>query len=456
MPETHTHPIHNLPPECVAKIFSLVFPKGTELVRRNPYPWRIALVCRLWRDIVYSTPKLWSNVTVWLDPLRMSRIDIRGDTLVAAWMLCLSRSGDCSLTVDIDASTRETMAFVPSLLEPLMEHVGRWEKVKFGFPINLLIPFISDSSIRYPRLRRFGGRGRDGSILTNERPPQIQLFPNAPLLSTLHLSEFSYAPLGLRFPWSQITELTMYMSEGNAHDLLDGLRHTPNLSNLSFARYYSTSSDAAGTHGNQSLELPYLQKLSWITYMFNSTLLFDSLVAPRLSEIEFQCDDGSWNPGAVGNFLRRSKCKVTSLKLNSTSPHIAAAFIRMLPDVEVVTLHAVTSDTDLMHALTYDEAAPFNCVCLKIREIVLHNISFKEECREDFVLMVQSRLRIPEDGKLLRIPPRKLDSLRIMISVYPGTDKSLTESLRAYKLLRERLSPGEMASVMYEEHVMGE
>ncbi|KXN92051.1 hypothetical protein AN958_10038 [Leucoagaricus sp. SymC.cos] len=37
----------------------------TMLVEYNPYgiyPWKLVLVCKLWRDVVFSTPQLWINI----------------------------------------------------------------------------------------------------------------------------------------------------------------------------------------------------------------------------------------------------------------------------------------------------------------------------------------------------------------------------------------------------------
>lgn len=348
------------------------------------------------------------------------------------------------------------MAFVPTLLEPLMAHLGQWETMTFGFPIDILLPFISDSNLRYPRLRRLTARGREPT-LENEHPPQTPLFHNAPLLTQLFLYEFPYPLAGLRFPWSQVTDLTTFMNGGDTHELLNVLRSTPNISRLMFGKYFDIpSSNTSEMQSNSILNLPHLQKLSWMTYMFNNTLFFDSIDAPRLCDIEFQCEDEKWDPDAIQRFLRRSKCTITALKLNMTSSYLASSFLSILPDIEILTMYSVTVDEELIRTLTYDESMP-SWVGTSIKRIVMVDLPFREELCEAFIAMVQSRLRIPQNiGLNGQKRGRKLDSLCLVASVYPGSDASQLGSVRAYNLLQDRLSPEEMVLVTFKERSMGE
>ncbi len=182
-----------------------------------------------------------------------------------------------------------------------MDHVGRWDDMTFDFPINILLPFILGSDLRFPLLRRLSLRGRIRVAITDEHPPPIPPFQKAPLLSQLCFHHFPYCPLFLSFPWSRITELKVYSSPGlTIYHLLDGLKHTSNLSSLGFWQFFAPSPPPTfvpATQPDQVVQLPHLRTLSWQTYLSNDILFFDWICAPRLSEVAFSCKEESWDTG---------------------------------------------------------------------------------------------------------------------------------------------------------------
>lgn len=441
-------PVNQLPPEILASIFLLVPSRGIELAARSPHPWGLALVCNRWKDVAFSTPQLWSNITVELDPVRVSKINVRGDALVAAWKLCIQRSGDYPLTITLSASSDEAMAFVPTLLEPLVDYTERWDNITFDFPIDILLPFIPNPDLQYLRLRRLLFRGSDYGP-TGELLPSIRLFQNAPLLSELRFHEFLYSPLELDFPWSQITKITVYMNPGlGIHHLLYGLRSMPNLSSLNFWQFADLSSPYnPTTQKDEVVRLPYLRKLCWQTHLSNGIAFFDSICAPQLTEMEFNCMDEDWDPDAIRSFLRRSMCVITSLKLNMTSPYVTTSFLALFPDVESVTLSSLFIEGEIARDLTFDDHGGTFLVP-KLKSMVLLDITLGRECHGAFVDMVRSRFRAPpnEEGK-----GSKLESLRIETSFWRSGS---VQELEVYDVLQKGLSAEEMMSVT--NQVMGE
>ncbi|KAH9940092.1 uncharacterized protein BXZ73DRAFT_99093 [Epithele typhae] len=90
-----TLPIHRLPPELIAKIFSTVLLSCafTEVTDELPESrMRMALVCRRWKDLILSTPTLWTTLNVTPhSPLDMLSFN-------------LSRSGESDLFVHVIAT----------------------------------------------------------------------------------------------------------------------------------------------------------------------------------------------------------------------------------------------------------------------------------------------------------------------------------------------------------------
>jgi hypothetical protein len=245
----------------------------------------------------------------------------------------------------------------------------------------------------------------------------------------------------------------MYMNAGGVDDLLCILRDTPNLSSLTFAKFldFSTSNIPRNLE-NRVLELPYLRKLSWMTYMCNNTLFFDSISTPQLSELEFQCDDDHWHIASIQCFLSRSKCSITRIRLNGSSPFVTSSFLNILSDAEDVTLASVFGTEYLMHALTIDETTA-SCLNPNMKRLLVENMSMEEETYDAFMGMVRSRLRgvLDADGVGRR---SKLESL--VISRHAERYSADFGMAPAYEFLQRRLSAEELDLITYKEREFGE
>ncbi|KAJ7752801.1 hypothetical protein DFH07DRAFT_519480 [Mycena maculata] len=93
------YPILTLPHEITSDIFVHCLPSGAYAIRlKNPSQAPVLLlnVCKTWRSIAISTPRLWANLTVnfttqsWDHSKLLARID--------GW---LSRAGSCPLSLTV-------------------------------------------------------------------------------------------------------------------------------------------------------------------------------------------------------------------------------------------------------------------------------------------------------------------------------------------------------------------
>ncbi|KAJ7825638.1 hypothetical protein B0H14DRAFT_1284232 [Mycena olivaceomarginata] len=100
-------------------------------------PTLLSQVCRRWRNIALSLPRLWRAIK--LDIVREfhpQQLD-----LLRTW---LGRSGDCLLSIAIAYRTIPSILIdhhVGTLLQELMHHSRQWEYVEIEVPFNI-IPLI--------------------------------------------------------------------------------------------------------------------------------------------------------------------------------------------------------------------------------------------------------------------------------------------------------------------------
>ncbi|KAJ3575479.1 hypothetical protein NP233_g1073 [Leucocoprinus birnbaumii] len=447
MPHTSAALINLLPLETLGEIFSQVSDRGIQLVRRDAHPWTLIPVCRLWRDVVVSTPPLWAYVTIQLDPVRVSRVDTRGQSLIAAWKLCLQRSRNYPLTMIIDAASSDSFTFLQHLLLPLISHAGQWENMSFGFPLVYLLPFIRKPHLRFPRLRKLMLRGSAHSepsfgIEADDQPPPSHLFQRAPWLSQVRLEEFPYSPSLLQLPWVRITNLTIRWCLGDSWDLLGILQNTPHLSSLTFTQFLSSESTPPETLQPQLLVLQQLKKINWVTIDAEQLALFDHVAAPQLTELDLSVGRSERHFQIMERFMRRSGCSVKKFRVDSIFDEKC---LRILPDVEEIEFSSIPADINLIHALTFDESHPAGWVCTKLKKLVFRNVPMEVDFHSAFVNMVQSRLR----GAAGLSHFSKLESLCIIVHT-ERTGESFTMPT-AYALLSEMLPPEHVGLVEYEE-----
>ncbi|KAJ7709336.1 hypothetical protein B0H16DRAFT_1344498 [Mycena metata] len=123
--DAYAYPVLTLPPEIVSEIFVRflpVYPKRA-LQQGLLSPITLGQVCRLWRQIAFSTPKLWRTFKLVLF-VKASEQSYQADHV--RMEAALRRSGSCPLSVEVFYSRPE----MTPLFETLMAHRARWQHLK--------------------------------------------------------------------------------------------------------------------------------------------------------------------------------------------------------------------------------------------------------------------------------------------------------------------------------------
>ncbi|KAF8161768.1 hypothetical protein K438DRAFT_1859413, partial [Mycena galopus ATCC 62051] len=199
-------PVLTLPAEITAEIFAcclLPFAnlgwKGVIGEYRDIAPILLTQVCRAWRDVTLTTPRLWSTLVIIVDSVPAHAISNPHliDDFIDRWF---ARAGQCPLSfVFRGKGVRADIAY-QVLANVLRRYSHRFHYLELHNVDHLLhqlglgslnFPFLESASLNldYPR---------DDAL--------VNVFDNAPVLHEFHLHSARYRSTRLTLPWLQLTK----------------------------------------------------------------------------------------------------------------------------------------------------------------------------------------------------------------------------------------------------------
>ncbi|KAJ7623762.1 hypothetical protein FB45DRAFT_926680 [Roridomyces roridus] len=183
--DAYIYPIHTLPPEIMSEIFTHVLPPYPLRPRANGFdsPTLLSHVCRSWREIALSTPRLWRAIAIHLSGLLSCPAKVH---MLETW---LQRSQCCPLSISIRAGSHTKISLLDRVLPTLFAQCHRWEYLRLVGPFDLEIYFAffkhHDTKVDQP----------------------VAVFRNVPRLRAIVLLS-DYVPPYITLPWSQLTHFT--------------------------------------------------------------------------------------------------------------------------------------------------------------------------------------------------------------------------------------------------------
>ena len=212
-------PSRRLAPELVALIFEFCLPnrelRASEF-RANEAPLLIAQICRGWRHVALSTPRLWTRMSICLPLGRLPQS--AWITAIAqasfASLLWLSRSGNHKLHIYVqydrsnesDGSQMWLLAATELISRLLHRHGSRIESFLVSLPVPCVSPLLRASC---PSMRKLvvidNGLWQPGDY---HAQTQVGIYL-AGRLRHLVLDTSAFDLRRTRYPWDQLTTLSL-------------------------------------------------------------------------------------------------------------------------------------------------------------------------------------------------------------------------------------------------------
>ncbi|KAF7319585.1 hypothetical protein HMN09_00298600 [Mycena chlorophos] len=288
--QTALSPVRQLPAELIAEIFLWVL-KGYRPERRTRAPWHLGHVCRAWRNIALTLPRLWSKIVVYVasNPGDVTALGLREQQIEEQ----LARSQQFALSVEIIWSTPVLHLFDASarLVGLVAEHCERWRSLSLSPTSDLetLLAILEPVQNRLPNLEKLEYQYREQT----RAGMRSDLFRHAPKLSKLR---YMARDSVLHIPWPQIRHCYL---QRRFRDLLAA----HNLVNLDLGMVDETLQLAPG----QFIILPNLlhlhSRFAWAMRSFTTPILQSLQLGLAL------------NLDEIPQFLRRSACPLTALMI---------------------------------------------------------------------------------------------------------------------------------------------
>jgi len=308
------HAIFRLPPELLGTIFATVchadFHKfHSDKSRHNKTTaFTLGQICREWRDIVWSTPEIWSHVFLCLS---LTRYDAQVK-LLEGW---LNRSGICPLSLNFIFQNEEDW----SKKEPPMELINLLSSSSYRWRvINVVIPegwyqALNEIIHNIPILVNVSTQPLWSDCgLSPAKRKQFTLFKYAPVLKDVHLNGYYLADVSI--PWGQLRHLALQ------HVYLDecffGLSKSPDITTCRI--YTILDNDVNRVVVESDIRLSLLEEMLFFSALWDDTeRLFSHLSTPLLHTLEFSTPQDDLDLPKIPSLLLQSGSRLLKLKLDA-------------------------------------------------------------------------------------------------------------------------------------------
>ncbi|KAG7091880.1 hypothetical protein E1B28_008281 [Marasmius oreades] len=322
-------PIHRLPTEVLEKIF-IHDARAVLCPRVVPEVISLSMVCGRWREVICSTPSLWTNISLNVERWSRSADDATdGITrLTYVLQLFLDRSRSAPLKLDLHMRS-SVLAADPTtkILDVLAPSMNRWRILDLN---------ISPEIFEHPALQLLPQRLsslQHVTLSSSLSDRHVNLFNKCPSLTSLVLHE-TETPYRFQREWPGIKTLEISLDASSATFVSSFLQVCPNLEKLSIW----TSST------RQELEslivISRLKSLDLTGYRLLSLFQYFSL--SNLSTMTLDIHDEEEDIQIFAEFLSRSNCNITHLTLIPpdlrTDYTPVLSFLRLLPTVQELHL----------------------------------------------------------------------------------------------------------------------
>lgn len=365
--------INELPEELIVAIFERCLPQNSTFKSQHA-PLALTRVCSLWRRAAWSTPSLWTHIS-----LREDNLSSKG--LIYILEMWLLRSKEKAIDVRLDVrwedltalNIRKSAPFYRRVARMLISHCARIRSLTGAYFASIISSFPFSKMRNLAELRLVG---IEDSKIDDDFDTLSQLIDISSSLPNLR--ELSL--VGLRLDVCSLQSQTQISKID-----LDRLRPTEArallaaLSNLQYACFSLISEDRVADPASGRIQVPALRELHIICdpdilvpdASVNLRSVLKAFAASNLQSLSLECFSNSVdNWSALRDFVSSSRmhCLQTLSLSNATHPSdgllvmhaIASDFllgiIPAIHSVKHLSLRCISVDPCIMHAFCLDEA----------------------------------------------------------------------------------------------------
>ncbi|KAJ7490855.1 hypothetical protein FB451DRAFT_1221262 [Mycena latifolia] len=415
-------PLRRIPQDVLGEIFVACLPTAhNALLDPDEAPLLLGRICRQWRNVAYSTPRIWSSLHIpsGTPPLNweMTRsVESKLENAVGAW---LDRSGACPLSISLTRRSEHHFR-TPGSINRVIGASRRLQHLRINGKILDVRPLLLTRGEDLPYLRSIiiDTRGSDEPLTFWDGVPAL----HAPNLSQISLRAQAEA-LTLPLLWSQLTDLNLecFIQMVSPHDTRGGLslngaqevlRRCPNLVRCSLRTTNSSVPFVAGP----PIALPHLKALV-LFQNFDSVKLIQCLEIPALRYLGV----GGNGPCRSLRAVERSAHELTlELMYSCYFPNDGpAALLHLLPRLSCIQAPGLGVEETFIDAL---HPTPKGTLCPALTHIELPNCHFGDSSLLDLI-----RARMATDCPLKRIKAHFDRTMEVDIVRELGVD--ITEGL---------------------------
>jgi hypothetical protein len=294
-----------LPPEIVANIFTNLLPVDVDAaygvsVRRPRHhsitnPLSLGAVCTAWRAIAWSTPQLWTSISLCLTYITEPRCTILRD-----W---LSRSGELPLYIYIyEVNHMYNAALVKEIMALFALHSHKWFYSEFDI----------DEEHHHHLNSIFAGAHTLNTVkigICDTPEMNLGMIPN---LRKLYL-DGPYVGYLLDVKWQKITNVEATFPSINMCLLI--FSNAPCLEHCTFCIEGRTPTRNTGATRTKILQHDHLAFLHIKEWNTDTDTVLRLMRLPALQHLTVD-SDGRVDVTTIAGFLRRSKCSLKFLDVN--------------------------------------------------------------------------------------------------------------------------------------------
>ncbi|KIM44346.1 hypothetical protein M413DRAFT_35416, partial [Hebeloma cylindrosporum] len=323
-----------LPTEVLSLIFSFCLPHFL-CHARGSGPLVFGAVSRKWRETAWSTPHLWSSISIIVDfnPQRLAH----QTSLAEEW---LERSGQRELSIQVhsqgdhidditeDTETDYLVFLMLPLIGVLVQYSYRWKSLDLLLP-TCLFNYIIPRNNNAPLLERLKV---EPPPKASSRPGDALRFHSTPLLQRVDIRDLKLKTLEVQ--WDFLTHFSgVRMS---VDECLEVFRRTRRLQHCRFAKIGPNESEFPAPLNEGWILVWTVQRLQLNhRHNFGHAYLFNTLTLPSLTSLQYEGNRERLPVTALSVFVTRSQCALTLLALSDVviSDVDLIDFLKLIPSL---------------------------------------------------------------------------------------------------------------------------